>query len=141
MWFVLLIHPKIMNLTHKGSTSVNVIVKCLVLVKIYGNSPRKLLNRINKNSDTNKKVLPFLFLLLPRRFLNSLCSFVINIFHTIRCRLGISHILVGMNISPRKVLVQLIGIFVVLVDDHKNHIATCSSLVHSFYEAVMLNTS
>jgi hypothetical protein len=28
MWFVLLIHPNIMNLAHKGSASVNVIVRC-----------------------------------------------------------------------------------------------------------------
>jgi hypothetical protein len=32
------------------------------------------------------------------------------------CREGINHILVGMNINPRKVLVQLIGIFIILVD-------------------------
>jgi hypothetical protein len=51
IWFVLLIHPNIINLTHKGSANVNVIVKCLVLVKINGNSPRKLLNRISENNE------------------------------------------------------------------------------------------
>jgi hypothetical protein len=38
-------------LTYKGSARVSVIVKCLVLVKIYGNSPRELLNKINENSE------------------------------------------------------------------------------------------
>jgi hypothetical protein len=41
MWFVLLIHPNIMKLTHKGSASVSVIVKCLILLKIYGNKETK----------------------------------------------------------------------------------------------------
>jgi hypothetical protein len=50
-----------MNLTHRGSAKVNVIVECLVLVKIYGNSPRELLNGINENSEMKINVLPFLF--------------------------------------------------------------------------------
>ena len=40
MWFVFLIHPNNINLTHSGKASVSVSVKCLVLVKMYGNSPR-----------------------------------------------------------------------------------------------------
>jgi hypothetical protein len=31
--------------------------RCLVLVKINGNSPRKLLNRIRENSEINMNVL------------------------------------------------------------------------------------
>jgi hypothetical protein len=58
MWFVLLIYPNNINLTHNGNARVNVIVKCLVLVKINGNSPRKLLNRIRENSEINMNVLP-----------------------------------------------------------------------------------
>ena len=42
MWFVFLIHPNNINLTHSGKARVSVSVKCLVLVKMYGNSPRKL---------------------------------------------------------------------------------------------------
>jgi hypothetical protein len=38
---VLLIHPYIIKLTHKGSARVNVMVKCPVLVKMNGNRPRK----------------------------------------------------------------------------------------------------
>jgi hypothetical protein len=67
---VLLIHPNNINLTHNGNARVNVMVKCLVLVKINGNSPRKLLNRIRENSEMNINVLPLI--LSPRRVLNSL---------------------------------------------------------------------
>jgi hypothetical protein len=49
-----------MNLTHRGSDRVNVIVRCLVLVKMNGNNPRKLLNRIRENSEINMKVLPLI---------------------------------------------------------------------------------
>lgn len=115
IWFMLLIHPNSMNLTHKGSANVSVIARCLVLVKMYGNSPRKLLNKINENRDTNRNVPPFLFLLLPNSVLNSLWSFVVNKFHVIKCRDGISHILIGININPMNVLAQLSGIFIVLV--------------------------
>jgi hypothetical protein len=82
-------------------------------VKINGNNPRKLLNRISENNDTNR-VIPFR--LLPRRFLNSLCNFVVNKFHDIVCPEGINHILIGMNINPRNVLVQLRGKLNALVD-------------------------
>jgi hypothetical protein len=54
-----------------ATVNVNVIIKCLVLVKINGNSPRKLLNRIN---EKNIKVLPLT--LSPSSVLNSLWSFV-----------------------------------------------------------------
>jgi hypothetical protein len=114
IWFALLIHPYIINLIHKGSAKVNVIVKCLVLVKMYGNIPRELLNRINENSEMKINVLPFSF--LPIRFLNSLCSFVSRIFHSIVYRDGVNHIVIGINITPRNVLVQLIDKLVGLVD-------------------------
>jgi hypothetical protein len=39
---VFLIHPNNINLIHSGSVSVSVSVRYLVLVKMYGNSPRKL---------------------------------------------------------------------------------------------------
>jgi hypothetical protein len=61
-----------MNLTHKCSANVNVIVKCLVLVKINGNNPRKLLNKISENCEMNIKVLPLT--LSPSNVLNSLWS-------------------------------------------------------------------
>jgi hypothetical protein len=43
-------------------------------VKMYGNSPKELLNKINENSEMKMNVLPFSF--LPIRVLNSLCNFV-----------------------------------------------------------------
>jgi hypothetical protein len=83
-------------------------------VKIYGNNPRKLLNKIRENSEMNINVLPFLF--SPSSVLNSLCKFVINIFQIMVCRDGINQILVGMIIIPKNVLVQLIERFMILVD-------------------------
>jgi hypothetical protein len=79
-----------------------------------GNSPRKLLNRISENSEINIKALPLI--LSPRSVLNSLWSFINNVFHIIMCRDGINHILIGMNIIPTNVLVQLIDKFIILVD-------------------------
>jgi hypothetical protein len=110
---MLLIHPNSINLIHKGRARVKVIVRWLVLVKINGNKPRKLLNRTSENNDTNSRVIPFL--LFPRRILNSLCNFVVSRFHDIVCREGLNHNLVGININPRNVLVQLRGIFDILV--------------------------
>jgi hypothetical protein len=42
-------------------------------VKIYGNSPKKLLKRIKENKEMNMKVLP-LCPVGPKSVLNSLCS-------------------------------------------------------------------
>jgi hypothetical protein len=62
----------------------------------------------------NIKVLPLI--LSPSSVLNSLWSFINSIFHAIVCREGINHILIGINIILRNVLVQLIDIFIILVD-------------------------
>ena len=48
-----------MNLTHNDSARVSVNVSCLVLVKMYGNNPRKLFVRMNEFF-----YFPFLFLKL-----------------------------------------------------------------------------
>jgi len=58
MWLVFLIHPNNMNLTQRGRARVNVSVKCLVLVKMYGNRPRKLFIRIIRNSDVKINEFP-----------------------------------------------------------------------------------
>jgi hypothetical protein len=83
---------------------------------MYGNSPRKLLNRMRENTEMTMSVLPFLF--SPSNDLNSLCKFVINVlvFQIMVCRDGINQILVGMIIIPKNVLVQLIERFMFLVD-------------------------
>ena len=69
MCWVWLIHPKIIKDSHSGRARARVIARCLVLVNTYGISPRRLLNIISENSDTNMMVLPWL--LGPRRVLNS----------------------------------------------------------------------
>jgi hypothetical protein len=51
MWLVFLIHPNNINLIHRGRAKVSVSVKCLVLLKIYGNGPRKLFVKIMRNGD------------------------------------------------------------------------------------------
>jgi hypothetical protein len=42
MWLVFLLHPNGMNLTASGRAIFSVSVRCLVLVKMYGNNRRKL---------------------------------------------------------------------------------------------------
>jgi hypothetical protein len=58
MWLVILIHPNSINLIHRGRAKVSVSVKCLVLVKIYGNSPRKLFVKIIRNRDLRINEFP-----------------------------------------------------------------------------------
>jgi len=89
IWFVLLIHPYIINDNHKGKLRVRVNVKCLDLVKMYGNKPRKLLNKINLNKLMKRKVLPF-SPLFPIKFLNSLCKLINIICHKYDNREGIN---------------------------------------------------
>lgn len=70
---VLLIHPYSMNVNQNGSARDNVNVKWLELVKMKGNSPRRLLNRIIENREMNINDLPK-FLLFTSRVLNSECN-------------------------------------------------------------------
>jgi hypothetical protein len=46
-----LIHLNNTNLTHSARAKVSVSVRCLVLVKMYGNSLRKLFVKIIRNSE------------------------------------------------------------------------------------------
>ena len=46
MWLVFSIHPNSININHIGRARVSVSVRCLVLVKMYGNSPRKFLLKL-----------------------------------------------------------------------------------------------
>lgn len=115
---MLLIHPYNINLNQRGNEIDKVKVKWLVLVKIYGKSPRKLLNKINENIEIKIKVDPFEFI-FPNNILNSLWSFNKIKFHIIKWRLGINQNENGININPKKVLIQLIGMFNKLVDGSK----------------------
>lgn len=47
-----------MNETHSGILRVKVNTICLDAVKIYGNNPIKLFNKININKEINGIVLP-----------------------------------------------------------------------------------
>ena len=42
MWLIFSFHPNYINLIQKGRSKDNVSVKCLVLVKMYGNNAKKL---------------------------------------------------------------------------------------------------
>lgn len=85
--WVLLIHPYNINEIHRGRANVKVNVRCLVLVKIYGNKPKKLLNKINVNNEIKINVHPFI-LLGPSRVLNSLWRVNKTIFHKVLNRFG-----------------------------------------------------
>lgn len=126
IWIVLLIHPNNMNDNHNGKARVKVKVIWLVLVKIYGNSPKKLLNRINLNKEMNISVDPLI--LGPIRVLNSLCNVKDTLFQIILSRDGISQYEEGIIMIPMIVLIQLIDEFQ-LVDGSKdeNRFAIISS--------------
>ena len=82
MWFVFLIHPNNINLTHSGkaSVSVSVSVQCLVLVKMYGNSPRKLFTRIMRKRDVRINQFPLFSFPFLRIVFISLCILFIKMF-------------------------------------------------------------
>jgi len=67
-----------MKASHKGRLRFIVKVMCLDAVKIYGNRPKKLLNKINRRRLMKTQDLP-LKAFAPRRVLNSIWRvFVIN---------------------------------------------------------------
>ena len=84
-------------------------IKCLVLVKMYGNSPKNLfVSVIRKN---NVMINEFLFFYFPfhRIVFISWCILFINNLTIILFREGISQILVGISRSTIVVLVQFNG--------------------------------
>ena len=58
MWLAFFIHPNNIRIIHRSRAKVNVSVKCLVLVKIYGNTPRKLFVRIIRNNVVKMNEFP-----------------------------------------------------------------------------------
>lgn len=94
-----------MNLNHKGRANVKVKVRWLVLVKIYGNNPKKLLNKINENNEIKINEHPF-NLLVPKRVLNSLNKVKIILFHKKLIREGRNQKEMGIIIKPINVLNQ-----------------------------------
>jgi len=51
MWLVFLIYPNSTNLSHRGRAKFSVSVRCLVLVKMYRNNPKKVFVRIIRYND------------------------------------------------------------------------------------------
>jgi hypothetical protein len=109
MWLVFLIHPNSMNLIHIGRASVNVSVKCLVLVKMYGNNPRKLFIKIIRNRDAKMNEFPLFSFPFLRIVFISWCSLLISRLTIMLFRDGTSQILVGISRSPIVVLAQFNG--------------------------------
>ena len=70
IYFVLLSHPKIIKEIQRGRAKDKVITMCLVLVKIYGISPKKLLKTIKVKREMKMIVIPGLA--DPKSALNSL---------------------------------------------------------------------
>jgi hypothetical protein len=103
--FVLLIQPKNIKLNQRGRANDRVNVMWLVLVKIYGNKPKKLLKRMNVNSEININVVP-LYLWIPNRVLNSLCRVIKILFQKIFNREGKNQNIIGKNRIPKKELNQ-----------------------------------
>ena len=97
MWLVVLIHPNNINLIHRGRAKVSVSVRCLVLVKMYGNNPKKLFVRIIRNNDVRMNEFPLFSFPFLRIVFISWCSLFIN------------KLTFGINISPMAVLFRFNG--------------------------------
>lgn len=117
IWLVLLIQPYSINENHKGRAIVRVIVKWLVLVKIYGNSPIKLLNKIIENNEINRIEFPFELFLINN--LNSLWSVNRILNHIIENREGNIQNSIGIINSPINVLNQLKEMLSIVVEGSK----------------------
>lgn len=94
IWEVRFNHPNNIILNHKGSVNDRLIDKCLVLVKIYGNNPKKLFNIINMKIEINIKLkLLFSFLIIILNSLNKLFNVLkynkLKLFKVIQYILGI----------------------------------------------------
>jgi len=74
MWLVFLMHMNNNNLSHSAMAKGSVSVRSLVLVKMYGNNPRKLFVKIKRNSEVRINEFPlFSFTFLITVFI-SWCS-------------------------------------------------------------------
>lgn len=101
-----------MKAIHKGSESDSVITKWLVLVKIYGNNPKKLLKTIREKREINIRVS--LELLFPNNVLNSKCRVEVSLCHIRVNREGIAQYSIGTKRIPKKVDNQFNGRFIIL---------------------------
>lgn len=118
IWLVWLIHPNNINLNHIGNAIVNVNARCLVLVKMYGNRPIKLLNNIIIKIEIKINVVP-LNDLGPNNVLNSLWRVKFILFHIMLIRDDVNQNIEGIINNPINVLVQFNEILKILVDGSK----------------------
>ena len=106
----ILIHPNNINLIHIGRARVNESIRCLVLVKMYGNKSKKLFVKIMGNNEVRMNEFPlFSFPFLKIVFIIvfiSWCSLFINKLTIILFCDGINQILLGISRSPIAVLVH-----------------------------------
>jgi hypothetical protein len=75
---VFLIHPNSINLLHSGRAKVSVSVRCLVLVKIYSNNPKKMFAKIIMNNDVRMNKFPLFSFPFLRIVFISWCSLFIS---------------------------------------------------------------
>lgn len=75
-----------MKAAHNGNLRVKVKERCLVEVKIYGNSPSMLFPRIKEKMVIN--IIVGLELLVAKRILNSEFNFLNRLFIRIKFNLG-----------------------------------------------------
>lgn len=85
---------------------------------MYGNNPKKLLNKI-KIKRAIKMILFPKFFFIPSNVLNSWNSFIIIILNKKVYRLGRSQNLIGNNNNPKKVLIQFNERFIIDVEGSK----------------------
>lgn len=95
-----------MNVNHIGRAILILIDIWLVLVKIYGNNPIKLFNKINIKILTKTKVLPCDLLLEIKIFISLWIKFI-SFIHNILNREGINQYKYGMKKKIMKILIQL----------------------------------
>jgi len=94
-----------MNLSQRGKANDRVKVKCLEDVKIYGNNPIKLLNKIKENNEIKINEDPN-FPCGNSKVLNWSCKININLNQNIWVREGINQKDKGIINNPRNVLIQ-----------------------------------
>jgi hypothetical protein len=116
--FVLLNQPNNINLNHRGKANDKVIVIWLVLVKIYGKRPRKLLNRIKVKREMNINVVP-LNLWIPISILNSLWRVIKILFQKRVKREGRNQNIIGKKRIPKIELIQFKERLKILVEGSK----------------------
>ena len=110
VWLLFLIHSNSINHIHRDRAKISVSVRCLVLVKMCRNNPKKLFVKIIKNEDIRWNEFPLFSFHFLRIVFISLCSLFISKL-LILFRDGINQILVGINSSPIAVLVPFNGKF------------------------------